>query len=55
VYLHAYDDVPEARRGIGNYFGCFNDERPHQALGYCVPSAVYFESIAAANGIKIAA
>jgi transposase-like protein len=42
-------------RRAGNYLGCFNDERPHQALGYCVPSAVYFESIAAANGIKIAA
>ena len=34
VYLHAYDDVPQARRGIGDYFAFFNDERPHQALGY---------------------
>jgi putative transposase len=46
VYLHAYDGMPEARRGIGDYFGFFNDERPHQALGYCVPSAVYFSSLA---------
>lgn len=46
VYLHAYDDVPEARRGIGSYFDFFNDERPHQALGYCVPSAIYFSSLA---------
>ena len=46
VYLHAYDDVPQARRGIGDYFGFFNDERPHQALGYSVPSAVYFSSLA---------
>jgi putative transposase len=32
VYLHAYDDVPQARSGIGSYFDFFNDERPHQAL-----------------------
>src|SRR5438094_2164660 len=38
--------MPEARRGIGDYFAFFNDERPHQALGYCVPSAVYFSSLA---------
>ena len=55
VYLHAYDDVPEARRRIGNYFGEFNDERPHQALAYCVPSQVYFHSIGQAHGIQIAA
>jgi putative transposase len=46
VYLHAYDDVPEARSRIGDYFAFFNDERPHQALGYSVPSAVYFSSLA---------
>lgn len=46
VYLHAYDDVLRARRGIGDYFVFFNDERPHQALGYSVPSAVYFSSLA---------
>jgi putative transposase len=46
VYLRAYDGVPEARSGIGDYFAFFNDERPHQALGYSVPSAVYFSSLA---------
>jgi len=45
VYLHAYDDVAAARRGIGDYFAFFNDERPHQALDYSVPSAVYFSSL----------
>jgi len=55
VYLHAYDDVQEARQGIGGYFGFFNDERPHQALGYCVPSQVYFHSIAESNGLQLAA
>jgi putative transposase len=46
VYLRAYDSVPEARRGIGDYFAFFNDERPHQALRYSVPTAVYFSSLA---------
>jgi putative transposase len=46
VYLRAYDDVPLARNGIGDYFGFFNDERPHQALAYSVLSAVYFSSLA---------
>ena len=31
----------EARAGIGRYFGFFNDERPHQALGYQTPNGFY--------------
>jgi putative transposase len=27
VYLHVYDDVAEARAGIGRYLAFFNDER----------------------------
>ena len=45
VYLHAYADLVEARRGIGGYLGYFNDERPHQALGYRTPSEIYFASL----------
>ncbi len=41
VYLHAYDDVAQARAGIGRYLGFYNDERPHQALGYQTPAAFY--------------
>jgi len=41
VYLHAYDDMMEARSGIGRYFGFYNDERPHQGLGYQTPAAFY--------------
>ena len=44
VYLHAYTDVAEAKRRIGDYLAFFNDERPHQALGYCTPSEIYFAS-----------
>ena len=41
VYLHAYDCVTEARTGIGRYMTFYNDERPHQALGYQTPAAFY--------------
>jgi putative transposase len=41
VYLNPYDSLSEARLGIGRYFKFFNDERPHQALGYQTPSRFY--------------
>jgi putative transposase len=41
VYLHAYDDMAQARAGIGRYFGFYNGERAHQALGYQTPAAFY--------------
>jgi putative transposase len=41
VFLHAYDDLGEARAGIGRYFRFYNRERPHQALGYQTPDAYY--------------
>jgi putative transposase len=41
VYLHAYEDGREAKDGIGRYFRFYNDERPHQALGYQTPAAFF--------------
>jgi transposase InsO family protein len=41
VYLHAYDTVAEARASIGRYFAFYNEQRPHQALGYQTPAAFY--------------
>ncbi len=41
VYLYAYDGVPEARAGIGRYLTFYNEQRPHQALGYQTPDAFY--------------
>ena len=55
VYLHAYDDVAVARRGIGRYFAFFNDERPHQALGNATPSEIYFGSVAEQLAVEEAA
>lgn len=41
VFLHAYEDLDEARAGIDRYFDFYNLVRPHQALGYRTPDAFY--------------
>jgi len=41
VYLHEYRTVPEARAYLGAYFRLYNEDRPHQALGYRTPAEVY--------------
>jgi putative transposase len=41
VYLHAYESMHEARVGISGYMHFFNEERPHQALGYQTPGSFY--------------
>jgi putative transposase len=41
VYLHDYEDVPQAIKGLGQYFPFYNHERLHQALDYQTPAVVY--------------
>lgn len=41
VYLHDYQQVPDASAGLGKYFRFYNGERPHQSLGYQTPEAVF--------------
>jgi putative transposase len=41
IYIRGYEAVPDLHRGLGRYFGFYNDERPHQSLGYRAPAAVY--------------
>ena len=41
VFIKAYGSVAEARRGIGGWLAFYNDERPHQALGYRTPREVF--------------
>ena len=41
VYLNEYDDVAQARAGIGRYLIFYNNRRPHQTLGYQTPQAFY--------------
>ena len=44
VYLKAYQNGTEARNGIGAYLDFYNQERPHQALGYRTPDLAYDEA-----------
>jgi len=41
IYLRGYEHGLELRQGVGNWFGDYNDYRPHQALGYATPAEVY--------------
>ena len=41
VYLKAYQNGTEARKGIGAYPAFYNQERSHQALGYRSPGQVF--------------
>ena len=41
VYLNAYDSVAQAKAGIGDWLGFYNEERQHQSLGYRTPRQAY--------------
>ena len=41
VYLKAYRDGRDARNGLREYFRFYNNQRPHQALGYRTPAEVF--------------
>ena len=43
VYLKAYTSTSEARRELGAYFRFYNNQRPHQALGYRTPAEVFHQ------------
>jgi len=45
VYLHAYDSVTEARRGLERYFLFYNQRRPHSSLDGRTPDMVYFNRL----------
>jgi putative transposase len=41
VYVRDYQSVRDARQHLARYFGFYNEERLHQALGYRTPATVY--------------
>lgn len=41
VYLKEYCNPLDARTNLGEFFVHYNEERPHQGLGYMTPSEVY--------------
>lgn len=44
IYLRDYAHVPDLEAGLTRYFRFYNEERPHQSLGYRTPVAVHFAS-----------
>ena len=42
IYLKNYLNGFELQRGMEKYFRFFNNKRPHQSLGYKVPTAFYY-------------
>jgi putative transposase len=42
VYLKDYGTPREALQGLARFFQVYNQQRPHQALGYQTPARVYF-------------
>src|SRR5689334_6778443 len=45
VYLNAHATVAEAKVGIGAWLDFYNEERPHQSLGYRTPRQIYQEGL----------
>jgi putative transposase len=50
IYLQDYGDGLSAGRGLARWFAEYNEQRPHQALGYATPAECYFDP--AAHGAK---
>jgi putative transposase len=43
LYIHEYDSVEALKSGLEAYMRYYNQERPHQSLGYRKPDEVYQE------------
>jgi putative transposase len=41
IYIKDYETVPELESGLAAYFRFYDEERPHQSLGYRTPAEVY--------------
>ena len=44
VYIKEYETPKDARKGISWYLGFYNNERPHQSLGYLTPAETYYRN-----------
>ena len=45
VYLKAYENIPEARKGLAAYFDFYNSRRKHQGLEGRTPDEVYWSTL----------
>lgn len=53
IYLNDYADRAETRVGLSRYFRFFNNQRPHQSLGYRTPAEVYFGRRASRKSLEL--
>ncbi|MCK5687129.1 transposase, partial [bacterium] len=44
VYLHAYENGSDARRGIGDFIQFYNSGIPHSSLDLLTPNEVYYNN-----------
>ncbi len=44
IYLHEYPHPRAVRTGLSQFFCRYNEQRPHMALDYATPAAIYFSS-----------
>jgi putative transposase len=44
IYLKAFEDGIHLNQEVTRWFDWYNQQRPHQALGYQTPQGVYQES-----------
>lgn len=42
VYLKSYSTIPEAKKGLTDYFQFYNHRRLHEAINYQTPAEIYF-------------
>lgn len=50
VFLKEYGGMLEARHELGRFFKWYNEERPHQSLGYQTPDEVYYDQALSPTG-----
>lgn len=43
IYIKGYENIPEAKHGLNDYFNFYNNKRFHQSLNYKTPAEIYFE------------
>lgn len=41
IYLKEYNNVREVKENLQRYFNFYNNDRPHQSLGYKTPQKIY--------------
>ena len=49
IYIKDYERVPDLEAGLTAYFLFYDEERPHQSLGYRTPGEVYRSGLEPAN------